>query len=408
MRIDTGSHRILYINKYASFPPLESGTHRSYFLMLELAKLGLSIDFVTSDFSHLNPRTRKPKLNGHSNLNVFFLKVPSFTQPSGFKRALGWLVFEAKVITKFAFSTKKFEFVIASSPSILTLLSGILLSKLKSSKLIVEIRDIWPLTLTEEGGFSKENFSIRVMQKIERLAFSRADLIVGTMPNLEAHVETVTSMHREVVCIPMGVDDELCEGKHSFAQSTIEESTFENFFTIAYAGTLGKTNPLNDFFEVAGDLLKDTGVKFLVIGGGPMLTSLIDRYKDLPNVIFSGPKPREETLKILKKCSILYFATYNSEIWRYGQSLNKVVDYMLSARPIIGSYSGFPSMINDANCGVFVAPGEAIALKNAIVEFRNLDKSTLDSIGARGKEWLCANRKYSYLSYQYAKILKSL
>jgi glycosyltransferase involved in cell wall biosynthesis len=139
-----------------------------------------------------------------------------------------------------------------------------------------------------------------------------------------------------------------------------------------------------------------------------MLTSLIDRYKDLPNVIFSGPKPREETLKILKKCSILYFATYNSEIWRYGQSLNKVVDYMLSARPIIGSYSGFPSMINDANCGVFVAPGEAIALKNAIVEFRNLDKSTLDSIGARGKEWLCANRKYSYLSYQYAKILKSL
>jgi glycosyltransferase involved in cell wall biosynthesis len=408
MNGDLGVFRVLYINKYASFPPLESGTHRSYYLMSELAKREFRIDFVTSYTSHLTPRLEKPRLSLTSNLNIFFIKVPSYKKPSGFLRALGWLIFEVKVLFKISFSRKKYDCVIASSPSILSLLSGIFLSKLKHSKLIVEIRDIWPLTLTEEGGFSKKSLLIRIMNQIERFAYVKAEVIVGTMPNLEEHIETVTKKHQKVTCIPMGVTEELCVRSFRFEKGMLNGFSFHDSFVIAYAGTLGSTNPLDDLFEVAEEFLSDAKIKFLVIGGGSKLETLRDSYKDLSNVFFAGPKSREETLCILNKCSVLYFATYDSKIWRFGQSLNKVLDYMLSARPMIGSYSGFPSMINEAKCGVLVAPGDKVALKKAIDNLRKLDKVSLDSMGVRGKEWLCANRKYASLGDKYAEILREL
>ncbi len=34
--------------------------------------------------------------------------------------------------------------------------------------------------------------------------------------------------------------------------------------------------------------------------------------------------------------------------------MNKVVEYMLAGKPIIASYTGYPSMINEAECGYFV------------------------------------------------------
>ena len=40
-----------------------------------------------------------------------------------------------------------------------------------------------------------------------------------------------------------------------------------------------------------------------------------------------------------------------SEIWNYGWTPNKLIDYMISERPIIAAYDGYRSMINEAECG---------------------------------------------------------
>ena len=71
---------------------------------------------------------------------------------------------------------------------------------------IFEIRDIWPLTLTEEGGFSKFNPLIFGLGFIEKLGYKYSDIIVGTMPNLEEHVAEVIGYKRKVSCVPMGLD----------------------------------------------------------------------------------------------------------------------------------------------------------------------------------------------------------
>ena len=115
----------------------------------------------------------------------------------------------------------------------------------------------------------------------------------------------------------------------------------------------------------------------------------------------------EEVFNLSSKCDLLYFSVKDSIVWKYGQSLNKVVDYMLSGRPILASYDGFQSMINEADCGFFVKPGDAISLSKKIKEISYLPKEYLTKMGNKGKQWILKERPFEFLAKQYSEILIS-
>ena len=76
-------------------------------------------------------------------------------------------------------------------------------------------------------------------------------------------------------------------------------------------------------------------------------------------MIFLGRIDPQNVQGFLRRCDILFLATMPSKVWLYGQSMNKVVDYMLAANFIVAQYEGYYSMINEANCGVFTS-GEGL------------------------------------------------
>jgi glycosyltransferase involved in cell wall biosynthesis len=85
----------------------------------------------------------------------------------------------------------------------------------------------------------------------------------------------------------------------------------------------------------------------------------------------------------------------------YGQSMNKVVEYMLAAKPILARYSGYPSMINEAKCGIFVNSNSVEDMKNAILKLTNLSDQELKDLGLKGRKWIYENRTYSKLAADY-------
>jgi glycosyltransferase involved in cell wall biosynthesis len=92
-------------------------------------------------------------------------------------------------------------------------------------------------------------------------------------------------------------------------------------------------------------------------------------------------------------------------VWDYGLSLNKVIDYMMAAKPILASYGGYPSMINEADCGYFVPPNNVNALVSGILEMQSKKPDDRADMGARGRKWLLKNRPYSKLAQDYLAIL---
>jgi glycosyltransferase involved in cell wall biosynthesis len=273
--------------------------------------------------------------------------------------------------------------------------------------LIFEVRDIWPLTIVEEGGFKPWNPFVLALGVIERIGYKYADAIVGTMPNLGEHVCKVLGYSKATYCIPMGVDQLTSGAVEELPQDYVEQNFPINKFIVAHIGSIGITNALDTFLECAQNMKDHDGVHFLVVGDGDLRNGYIEKYKHLDNLIFAPRVSKAMVQSVLARCDLLYFSVHVSKVWQYGQSLNKVIDYMMSGKPIVASYSGYESMINEANCGVYVEAGNVFELQKQIESFAYMNKPEREEIGRRGQEWLITHRQYKKLAVDYENILLS-
>jgi glycosyltransferase involved in cell wall biosynthesis len=85
--------------------------------------------------------------------------------------------------------------------------------------------------------------------------------------------------------------------------------------------------------------------------------------------------------------------------------LNKVIDYMMADKPVVASYTGFPSMINEAECGSYVPAGDVMALQKEVERYAEMPEAERVVMGAKGKNWLLTHRQYSKLATDYLSIM---
>ena len=115
------------------------------------------------------------------------------------------------------------DVIIVSSLSIFTILSGLIFRIKYSAKLVFEIRDVWPLTITEVAGTSNYHPFILRLSWVEKLGYRKSNIVVGTLPNLKEHVNNILKDKREVYCIPQGVDVELSQNPVGLSEEHINK-----------------------------------------------------------------------------------------------------------------------------------------------------------------------------------------
>ncbi len=401
---------IWYISKYVAPPQRASSGSRGFSIMRELAKLGNTSIVITSDSNQL---ALVPNFNGKHliedvhGVKLIWLRTLKYQTAKSLNRILSWFDFEIRLFFLSKKDLPKPDVVIISSLSLLTIFNGLLIRRKYNCKLIFEVRDIWPLTITEEGGFSESNLFVRLLGVVEKIAYRLSDGIVGTMPNLGEHVTEVLGYSKKTHCIPMGVESEHIDNVAVLPKEYIDNHIPRDKFIVGYAGTIGITNALDSFFLCAEKMQHKDEFHFLVVGSGDLKQFYQDKFKHLNNVSFAPKVAKNLVNSVLTQFDLLYFSVHDSKVWQYGQSLNKVIDYMLSGKPIVASYSGFPSMINESGCGKFVPVGDVESMVNVIIEFYTLTPEKRDQIGARGRRWLIENRNYQRLANNYQDVFDS-
>lgn len=376
--------------------------------MDEMQRSGYQLVVISSDSNNLVDlpvlynRVTVQEIDG---VRIVWLKTMKYTVAKSLRRVLSWLHFEWNLFWLDTSNLPRPDVVIVSSLSLLTIVNGLLLRFKYKCRLVFEVRDIWPLTIIEEGGFSKRNLFVKGLSWLERLAYKKSDAIVGTMPNLAAHVYAELGYERPVYCVPMGVSHDHLSDVAELPVEYIERYLSSEKFKVVHAGTIGITNALDVFFAAAEAMRDDVDIEFIIVGDGALRQHYEKLYGDLPNLVFAPKVPRNLVQAVLTKCDLLYFSVHDSKVWDYGQSLNKVIDYMLAAKPIVASYSGYPSMINDSGCGVFVPANDVNAVIDTILDMKIKSEDERSLMGLRGREWLLQNRAYSKLSADYLSIL---
>ena len=399
------------ISKYAAPPNYSRMPARLFELVREFNNLGHNARLITSDSNHLaNFPNTKNKYNDEiiENVKVRWLKTIKYKKTSSMKRVLSWLDFERRL---FLMSNKEFEkpdIILISSLSIFSIIYGYYLKKKFNAFLVFEIRDIWPLTMTEEGGFSKWHPLVLLIGAIEKFGYKKADLIVGTMPRLNLHVEKVIGYKKSFHCSPIGFNPKYYDNssKVSNLNKKVMHTIPKNRVVVGYAGSMGVTNSLGMFVDTIESLRDNKSIYFVLVGSGDLKKRYEDQLSKCNNVLFCPRIEQNEVNSFLNLCDILYLSTHYSKVWDYGQSMNKVVEYMLASKPIIATFAGFPSMINEANCGKFVNTLN-LSLRDELVTFTDLSNKERELIGSNGKKWIHSNRKYSTLAKRYIKAIKT-
>lgn len=402
---------IWYISKYASPQKYFFGT-RHFYLSEEWVKKGDEVCVFTSNSNHLS-KNQLPQFKGKSfveNINgvkTIWLNTYKNKTSSGLKRLISWFHFEWQLLSLSKKKFKKPDVIIVSSLSLLTVLNGWRFSKKYKAKFIFEVRDIWPLSAIELGGFSKYHPLILFLAAIEKFGYKKADAIIGTMPNLQEHVFEIIGSNAKCFCIPQGLSIGFYRNQKKLSDDYLKKYIPSNKFIIAYAGTINVNNPLDTFFEAAKLLRENNEIHFLVLGSGSMKDKWIEFAKSFQNVSFPPPVQKAEVNNFLSTVDICY-DSIDSTIGRYGLSRNKWIDYMYAEKPVICSFSGFQSMINEANSGTFVEYGNAKKLVDAILDYAKLDEEKITEIGKRGKKFLLENRTFDKLAEEYKNIFKRI
>ena len=402
---------IWYICKYVIIPTETTYGGRSFYLMRELAKLGHKCIIIASDsnniYKNLIIRKRYERYL-IDDVEIWLLKTLKYNKARSLKRILSWLHFEWQLLRMPKSNLPRPNVIIVSSLSLLTIFNGMLLKRRFGVKLVFEIRDIWPLTIIEEGKISRYNPFVIFLSWVEKIGYKYADAIVGTMPNLKEHVAQVLGNYKTTYCIPMGVDENMITSIEELPRDYINKYIPEEKFIVAFAGLVGNVSALDTLMRCAEMMDQNEKIHFLIVGDGDKRDYYKKKYGHLKNVTFAARVPSSMVQSVLKRCDLLYFSVKKSKVWQYGLSLNKVIDYMLASKPIVASYSGYPSMINEAGCGCFIPAEDEKGLKLEIERLFNMSQEEREKIGARGRKWLLENRTYKKLAEDYLKILIGL
>lgn len=401
---------VWYISKYANIQQFGAETRQASFCK-NFAESGYDVRLVLSNSSHLYsslPEIKRRYLS-HENdgYDVTWINTLKYKNATSGLRFISWLWFEFFVILlPFVKGYKKPDVVIASSLSIMSVISGSFFKLFYKSKFIFEIRDIWPQSLVDLKGLSKKHPLIIFLGWIEKIGYKYADEIVGTMPGLNEHVKSVIGSSSKVHFVPQGVNLAFYQDKQEeVSREFISEYFPENKFIVTYAGTLGVANALNYIVEAAKILSeKNKKIHFLFIGNGREEDKLRQHAEGLPNLTFAPRVKKEQVQSILNASNLLVASVNNEKVYQSGISLNKFVDYMFAKKPIVCMFSGYPSMINEANCGEFTPAEDPELFANCLIKYENMTQEELNNLGQNGYDFLVKKRNFNVLSKQYMEL----
>lgn len=328
------------------------------------------------------------------------------------RRLWSWAWFEMQVLRSMPrLRSWKPEIVIVSSLSLLTFLSGIVIKSLFRIPLLVEVRDVYPLTLVEIGGYKPTHPAIRVLAWVEKMGYKYADGILSSLPNLEPHVEEVLGYPKPVKYLPMGYDPEYYEAKElseKGKEALIKISSLKATFIAGYSGTIGKANALLPTLQAFEQLHNERpDIHLVLIGDGPLRRSYEEDYGKYSNIHFLGRLKKSDLPFLLQRMQLLLNPWHDQPIYRFGISPNKWIDYMMAGRPILAPYSGYPLLLEKEDIGWFIKPDDTAAIREYILKIAALPKEVLNGKGAKGKAYLQDHLNYNSLAQELMEAIRA-
>lgn len=400
---------ILLVNHYAGNPTLGM-EFRPYYLAREWVKMGHKVMIVGGSYSHLRkqqPTAEKETIDG---IEYKWIQLKPY-KGNGLGRIRSMFDF----VSKLWFSYPKYlgdftpDVVIASSTYPIDIYPCRRIAKHYNVKLVYEVHDLWPLSPMELGGYSKHHPFIMVMQAAEDYCYRHADKVVSLLPKALDHMVERGMDAEKFAYVPNGFDPaewtDTISASHTL-KDLVERLKRDGKFVVMYAGGHAVSNALDTLLD-AMKLLKESNIVALLVGNGQEKARLEERAKveNIDNVEFMDPVPKKEIPSTLTLADLLYIGWNRNPLYEYGISPNKLLDYMMSGRPILHSVNAANDWVKDASCGFSVEAENPKTVADTLLKASEMSADELNQMGIRGKQYCEKNFEYHKLAEDFINSL---
>jgi len=405
---------ILLINHYAG-SSRHGMEYRPYYLARQWSRMGHQVAVVAASFSHLHvkrPDTKGPLTEEPiEGVRYFWLKTPSY-HGNGVSRAINVLAFASRLRRCRGKLLRLFrpDAVIASSPHPMIIYGARAIAGKAAAKLVFEVRDLWPLTLVELGAMSPRHPFVLLMGMAERTAYRSADRVVSLLPKADVHMREHGMEPDKFAYVPNGVqasdwrvDPSAVPKEHAESLARLKDA---GKFVVGYLGAHGPANALETLLSAAREV-DAADHAFVLVGQGPEQQALREEAGrlGLRHVHFLPPVPRSAVPAVLDGFDALYIGLRKSPLFRFGVSPNKLMDYMMAAKPVISAIEAGNNPVAESGCGLSCDPDDTGAIAEAVRQLRALSAAERDELGRRGRQYVIENHEYEVLAGRLLDIM---
>ncbi|MCC8140494.1 MAG: glycosyltransferase family 4 protein [Lachnospiraceae bacterium] len=314
---------------------------------------------------------------------------------------------------------KKFgvpDLVIGSSVHPFAWESAWAIAKKNRIPFICEIRDFWPLSLTEIFGTSKYHPACLMFSLLERRAYRHADAIVSTMEFGYRYLGQFPYVRRDrIYWIPNGyhteeIDEVLAKGEVELPEE-LDRYLNENWCAV-YTGSFVDSERLFDMLDAAKWLQEqgDDKIRFAFIGNGYLEEDVKRRVQEegLKNVRIFPRIQKSQVAVALSKAKVCIAALRDDRVLNdLGLSLNKLNDYLYSGNPTVFA-CGSVNVVGQSGGGIVVPPGDKKAYAEALQRVYRMTDEERRAMGERGRREIREKYSYSLLARQYMDIFEEV
>lgn len=339
---------------------------------------GSSLHNTSKNFIRDKSLSKKQFVDG---VPFAFIKTRSYIDKKG--EILSFIDFFINLLRVF----KKFgkpDIVIAAMPQPLSCLAGYLISKYYHIPYITSIVDLWPLSIVEYADFSERNIIIKLMYRFEKWLYVNSDQLVFTWEGAYDYIidkkwdRAIDKIKFHYINIGVNLKDFYNNlNNYQFQDELLNDERF----TVMYCGSIRTANDIGTVVSCA-KVLNEKGykdkIKFVIYGEGPDRDGLIKKCKceDIDNVYFRGYIDKKYIPYVLSKSNLNILNLKQSSTQKYGNSSNKLFEYLASGNPVIANIDeGNYPIITKYKCGKVVSAGSIEAYAAGIEYFLNMSGS---------------------------------
>lgn len=339
-------------------------------------------------------RKHKYYFENINGVNVLRIRVPEFRKNFTLSRICNILsYFFSAIAATFRVERQDYIFTI-SQPPILGGMLGVIGKEIKKAKLIYNIQDFNPEQV-KAVGFAHNRLILGTMMLLDKYSCKQAEKIIvvgrdmietlqGRFGALPAYAY-INNWINEMEVFPLPADcDQIVQFKRRHG--------LLDKFIIMYSGNIGLYYDLPNIVKVIEKFREQTEVIFVFIGEGSVLDELRD-YRDthfLSNIKFIPYQEKNNLIYSLNAGDV--HLVVNAKGIKGVSVPSKLYGVMAAGKPVLGILEKGAEarlIIEEAECGISVSPGDYQGIEKLIKKFIDMKGSCrLEEMGGKGREYL--------------------